>query len=103
MFFMSEHMNICSKNFMFSALLVWDCGLAKLKVVKKNLSDPLVGPCHCHVTNFVLHSELFHVIPHGSGRASECIYYTACNVMPARSPATTALQGGASGQAVWLG
>ena len=53
--------------------------------------------------NFVLHSELFHVIPHGSGRASAYITLHACNVMPARSPATTALQGGASGQAVWLG
>ena len=39
-----------SKNFKFSALLPWDCGLAKLPVVKKKLADPLVGPCRCHAT-----------------------------------------------------
>ena len=40
----------CSRNFKFSALLPWDCGLAKLPVVKIFLADPLVGPCHWHAT-----------------------------------------------------
>ena len=40
----------CSRNFKFSALLPWDCGLAKLPVVKNFLADPLVGPCHWHAT-----------------------------------------------------